>query len=45
MTRDAARVDPLNEIPDDPEPTRRRGCSYSVLPYLVVALVVLWWRL
>ncbi len=41
MTRDAARVDPLNSIPDDPEP-RRRGCSVSVLPYLVVALVVLW---
>jgi hypothetical protein len=32
--------DPLNEIPDDPEPTRRRGCSYSVLPYLVVALLI-----
>jgi hypothetical protein len=36
--------DPLRP-PDDSEPTRRRGCSYSVLPYLVVALVVLWWRL
>jgi hypothetical protein len=35
----------LAVLPDDPEPTRRRGCSYSVLPYLVVALVVLWWRL
>ena len=34
----------INEIPDDPEPTRRRGCPVSVLPYLVVALVVLWWR-
>jgi hypothetical protein len=26
-------------LPDDPEPTRRRGCS--VLPYLVVALVII----
>lgn len=43
MSRQGIAVDPLNAVPDDPEPTRRRGCS--VLPYLVVALVVMWWRL
>ena len=34
----------LDAVEAHRKPARRRGCSYSVLPYLVVALVVLWWR-